>query len=185
MENSALVDDLRSRLRHDNGTAVNGDVCYKSLGSTTDKITFTIFTFGLVASGFLAGSYPNYYYIFYSAESVVLLSLRYRFYKKESNHYFFFDFCYFAKLLTFLYLWGPFSDSFRGALFPIVFGFSHGPLLGSVVLWRNSFVPHSTDKMTNVFVHVSPAVTLWGIRWDFPSVRTPLPQAHMAVIILE
>ena len=42
----ALVDDLRSRLRLDNGTAVNGDVCYKSHttpGSTTDKITFTVY----------------------------------------------------------------------------------------------------------------------------------------------
>ena len=42
------IDDLRSRLRLDNGTAVNndGDVCHKRhtpLGTTaTDKITFTV-----------------------------------------------------------------------------------------------------------------------------------------------
>ena len=93
-----------------------------------------------------------------SKETIILLSCRYRLYKKEHNHYF-------TKLLLFLYLWLPSWDSFRGALFPIVFVFSHGPLLWSVVLWRNSIVPHSTDKMTNVFVHVSPAVTLWGNRW--------------------
>ena len=100
-----------------------------------------------------------------SQEAIVLLSHRYRFYKRYKNHYFFLDFCYYETLLVFIYLWLPCCNTFRAALFPVVFAFSHGPILGSVVLWRNSIVLHSVDKMTNIVLHVSPAVTLWGIRW--------------------
>ena len=76
------------------------------------------------------------------------------------------DFCYFTNFLILLYLWLPsYFNTLRGMLFPTVFGFTNGPLLAAIVLWRNSVVPHSVDKMTSMFIHTSPAIALWGIRW--------------------
>ena len=96
---------------------------------------------------------------------MLLLSYRWYSYKKLKHHYFLFDFCYFTTFLILIYLWLPRGISYKGALFPVVFGFSNGPLLAAVVLWKNSIVPHSADKMTSMFIHVSPSITLWGIRW--------------------
>ena len=75
-------------------------------------------------------------------------------------HYFLMDFCYFTNFLILLYLWLPsYFNTLRGMLF----GFTNGPLLAAIVLWRNSVVPHSTNKMTSMFIHTSPAIALWGI----------------------
>jgi len=44
------------------------------------------------------------------------------------------------------------------------YGFS-GVLLISVILFRNSFVPHSLERITNLQVHIGPAVQMWALRW--------------------
>ncbi|XP_064398359.1 uncharacterized protein LOC135344976 isoform X2 [Halichondria panicea] len=117
---------------------------------------------------FLVGYVPNYFYIWYTGKAVVLLSYRWYTYKQLGFHYFLFDFCYFTNVLILIYLWLPSSllgDYWRGALFVGIFSFSFGPLLSGILLWRNSLVPHSTDKMTSLFIHISPVMALWGIRW--------------------
>ena len=100
-----------------------------------------------------------------SQKAIILLSYRWYAYKKLRWHYFLFDFCYFTNFFILVYLWLPLGDSIRGLLFPIVFGFSNGPVLSAIVLWTNSVVPHSLDKMTSLFIHLSPSLALWGIRW--------------------
>ncbi|CAI8015511.1 Glycerophosphocholine acyltransferase 1 [Geodia barretti] len=158
--------------------------------TTKDKLVFTIFSIDTMMTAFLAGYIPQDFYIFYSLlafnfllsytftfcyfslspfytskKAVLLLSYRWYSYKKLKYHYFLFDFCYFTTLLIFLYLWLPWGHLYKGYIFPSIFGFSNGPLLAAVMLWKNSLVPHSVDKMTSVFIHVSPSITLWGIRW--------------------
>ena len=104
--------------------------------------------------------------VFFSPKkALVLLSYRWYSYKKQKYHYFLFDFCYFTNFLIFVYLWLPWGYAYKGVLFPMIFGFSNGPVLAAVALWKNSLVPHSVDKMTSVLIHVSPSITLWGIRW--------------------
>lgn len=101
-------------------------------------------------------------------KAVTLLSYRWYSYKQLKFHYFLFDFCYFTNFLTLLYIWIPsciISEEYRGELFTTCFSFAMGPLLSAIIFWRNSLVPHSTDKMTSLFIHISPPLTLWGIRW--------------------
>ena len=101
-------------------------------------------------------------------KAIILLSYRWYAYKKTKFHYFLFDFCYFTNILTLVYIWIPsfiIDDSYRGELFTTCFSFAMGPLVSAIVLWRNSLVPHSIDKMTSLFIHISPSLTLWGIRW--------------------
>jgi len=79
-----------------------------------------------------------------------------------------FDFCYFTNMLVLVYIWTPswaVGGYWRGGLFVGVFSFSLGPLLSAIILWKNSMVPHSNDKMTSIFIHVSPAMAVWCIRW--------------------
>lgn len=101
-------------------------------------------------------------------KAVVLLSYRWYAYKKERNHYFLFDFCYFCNFLVLLYLWLPeqvLGPTVRGGLFSTCFAMANGPVLCAIVFWRNSLVPHSIDKMTSLFIHVSPTLALSGLKW--------------------
>jgi hypothetical protein len=158
----------------------------RNLSDTTwDKLAFTIFTVNIVMTGFLAGFVPQYYYIVYTFKAVLLIGYRWYSYKKTRNHYYLFDFCYFTNALVLLYLWLPFLDTIRGLLFPVIFGFCNGPLLAAVALWRNSIVPHSIDKMTSAFIHISPAIAMWGLKWystpdqGFPLCMNPTaPGSH-------
>lgn len=50
----------------------------------------------------------------------------------------------------------------------VVFAFSHGPLLWSILAFRNSLVFHSLDRVTSLFLHFFPALVCWAARW-YPS----------------
>lgn len=43
------------------------------------------------------------------------------------------------------------------------------------VTWRNSFVFHSLDKVTSVFIHSFPALLTYVHRWDLVRRPPPLP----------
>ncbi|XP_019861289.1 PREDICTED: uncharacterized membrane protein C776.05-like [Amphimedon queenslandica] len=130
--------------------------------STADKLTFTVFLSNVMLTAFLAGYVPQYFYYWHSVKSVALILIRWLIYKRKRWHYFLFDFCYFVNLLLFVYFWSPWKPNW---LFPAIFVLSHGPLLFAIPLWRNSVVPHSLDKMTSLFIHISPPLATWGVRW--------------------
>ena len=93
---------------------------------------------------------------------MALILIRWFIYKSKKWHYFLFDFCYFVNFLILVYFWSPWKPTW---FFPSIFVLSHGPLLFAIALWRNSIVPHSLDKMTSLFIHISPPLTTWGVRW--------------------
>jgi hypothetical protein len=56
-----------------------------------------------------------------------------------------------------------------------MFAHAFGPLLWSILAFRNSIVPHSLDKMTSHFMHWFPACVCFAARWH-PS---DAMQAHL------
>ncbi|XP_019861295.1 PREDICTED: uncharacterized membrane protein C776.05-like [Amphimedon queenslandica] len=135
----------------------------RKLGNVTaDKLTFTLLLGGALVDAFIAGYLPQYFYYWHTLKYLVLMPIRWFHYKQKRHHYFLLDFCYYTNTLLLIYFWSPWQPNW---LFPTVFVFSHGPLLFATVIWRNSIVPHSLDRMTSVFIHLSPALTTWGTRW--------------------
>ena len=47
----------------------------------------------------------------------------------------------------------------------VVFGLCAGPITFSIPALRNSLVLHSLDKTTSLFMHATPAVMAWCLRW--------------------
>jgi len=72
------------------------------------------------------------------------------------------DFCYYGNSFLIIYLWA-FNDD--PLIFIIVFSIANGPLLWAIALFRNSLVFHALDKLTSLFIHISPALTTFCIRW--------------------
>jgi len=130
-----------------------------------DKISFTLGIANIVLTAFLIAKWPHHFFWVYTVKFPIMLGLRYYLYKKNKWHYFMLDFCYFANLLFMLYL-HVFPSSCT--LFKVSFSFTLGPLSWAIPLWRNSLVFHSLDKITSLFIHLTPTLVVWALKW-YPS----------------
>ena len=110
----------------------------------------------------LVGSAPQYFYLWHTPKCLLLIGLRWYTFRKQGKHYLLYDFCYWANLLCLLYLWGwPASAT----MFQVLFLVCNGPLAWAVLAFAQSLVFHSHAHMTSVFVHVSPMLLSYAIRW--------------------
>jgi hypothetical protein len=98
-----------------------------------DKITFTLGTLDLLISAYWLGASPKTFFKLYSAKAVVLLAVRFFYYRSKKWHYYMFDLCYAVQLLIFLNVW-IYPENIT--LSKVTFAFSLGPLLWSILAFR-------------------------------------------------
>ncbi|KAI8097115.1 uncharacterized protein BX664DRAFT_325597 [Halteromyces radiatus] len=132
-----------------------------------DKVSFVVGVGNACITPALTARVPQWIPLYYTIQSLYLLSLRFVVYKYRRWHYFIFDLCYFVNVLVLFYLW-----VFPGStyLFYATYTLTSGPVAWAIVTWRNSLVFHSLDKVTSVFIHIFPALVTYVIRW--------LPELH-------
>jgi len=130
-----------------------------------EKISFICGVMNIFISGFLIGGYPEYFHLWYTAQLLYFMPIRIFTYKRRGYHYFLADLCYFVNLLLMLSLW-VFPGSKR--LFTAVYCLAFGNNAVAIIMWRNSLVFHSFDKVTSLFIHVMPCATLHCIVHLYP-----------------
>ncbi|XP_033757228.1 uncharacterized membrane protein YGR149W-like [Pecten maximus] len=99
--------------------------------------------------------------IFYAISLPIVISIRIVIYFKHKWHYFLLDFCYYANLSWYIFIW--IADA--PLMFAVVFGIANGPLLWAMVVYRNSLVFHNHDKVSSSFIHILPGILSFVIRW--------------------
>jgi len=134
-----------------------------------DKISFTLGILNISFTVFILGAFPQHFYWVYTIKFPILIGLRYYFYHQAKWHYFLLDFCYFANILFLLYLHVWPNSCF---LFKTSFAFTSGSLSWAIALWKNSMVFHSLDKITSLFIHLTPSLVVWTIKW-YPTEFNP------------
>jgi len=127
-----------------------------------DKFAFVLGVVNCMLLPYLVGAHANLVAQYYGLMAVVLIGFRFVNYKRMNWHYFLFDFCYFANFWLLAYL---FFNPSNGTLFLLCFGMSNGPLIWAIPTWRNSMVFHSIDKVTSVFIHMTPPIVTYSIKW--------------------
>lgn len=127
-----------------------------------DKIAFTVGTMDLFVSAYWLGARPSTFYKLYSIKVLLLLLIRWVYYRTKRWHYYMFDLCYVVQVILLLHLW-VFPTSIT--LAKVSFAFAMGPLLWSILAFRNSLVYHSLDKVTSLFLHFFPACVVWANRF--------------------
>ncbi|KAG0767296.1 hypothetical protein G6F57_005227 [Rhizopus arrhizus] len=127
-----------------------------------DKISFVVGVGNSCVAPALAIRYPNRIPTYYSIQLIILLILRYVIYRSKRWHYFIFDMCYFVNGMTMLFLWVKPSSSL---LLIASFCMTNGPVAWAIITWRNSLVFHSLDKVTSVFIHISPPLVMYCLKW--------------------
>ncbi|EQK99717.1 hypothetical protein G6O67_003945 [Ophiocordyceps sinensis] len=125
--------------------------------SMREKISFIFGVMNIFISGYLIGGFPEYFHIWYTAQLVYFMPIRFFTYHHQGYHYFLADLCYFANLLLTFSIWG-FPNSKR--LFMAAYCLSFGNNAVAIIMWRNSLVFHSLDKVTSLFIHIMPCATL-------------------------
>ena len=125
--------------------------------SLREKISFICGVMNIFVSGYLIGGYPQYFHIWYTAQLIYFMPIRFFTYRRIGYHYFLADLCYFTNLLVALSLW-VFPSSKR--LFTAAYCLAFGNNAVAIIMWRNSLVFHSFDKVTSLFIHIMPCATL-------------------------
>lgn len=129
-----------------------------------DKMTFVLAVCAIV---FLAAAMANpwgraFIPYFFLVSTPVLLLIRYVTYKRQKAHYFLCDWCYIVNLTCCLWLTAfPANSVFFTVLFAIV----SSTLPWTIIVYRNSLVFHSIDKLTSFYIHMVPPAVWYAIRW--------------------
>lgn len=122
-----------------------------------EKVSFIGGVLDIFISGYLIGARPEWFHLWYTAQLLFFMPIRFYTYKKRGFHYFLADLCYFVNLLLLLSIW-VFPNSKR--LFISTYCLAFGNNAVAIAMWRNSLVFHSLDKVTSLFIHIMPCVTL-------------------------
>ncbi|KAI2602429.1 hypothetical protein GGR54DRAFT_653923 [Hypoxylon sp. NC1633] len=131
-----------------------------------EKVSFICGVMNIFISGYIIGAYPEYFHLWYTAQLVYFMPIRWYTYRRRGYHYFLADLCYFVNFLLFLSLW-VFPSSKR--LFIASYCLAYGNNAVAIIMWRNSLVFHDFDKVTSLFIHIMPCVTLHCIAHLFPT----------------
>ncbi|KAF2501599.1 hypothetical protein BU16DRAFT_500822 [Lophium mytilinum] len=122
-----------------------------------EKLSFISGVMNIFVSGYLIGAHPEWFHYWYTVQLLYFMPIRYYTYHKKGYHYFLADLCYFVNLLALLSIW-IFPNSKR--LFISTYCLAMGNNAVAIAMWRNSLVFHSLDKVTSLFIHIMPCVTL-------------------------
>eukprot|EP00484_Ammonia_sp_Unknown_P025688 CAMPEP_0197034094 /NCGR_PEP_ID=MMETSP1384-20130603/12302_1 /TAXON_ID=29189 /ORGANISM="Ammonia sp." /LENGTH=540 /DNA_ID=CAMNT_0042463977 /DNA_START=23 /DNA_END=1645 /DNA_ORIENTATION=+ len=143
-----------------------------------DKMSFTLSMLTLLLSELFLLSYPFAFKYFYAVMLVPLMIGRYIDYKDKKYHFFMFDFCYFINFLSMAHICFFPNSTW---LFETLFVLANGPVLFAIMVWRNSMVLHSLDKMTSLFIHAFPPFYTYCYRWlDTSRVRVQSTELSIA-----
>lgn len=125
--------------------------------SLREKVSFICGVMNIFISGYLIGGFPQYFHLWYTAQLAYFMPIRFFVYHRRGYHYFLADLCYFVNLLLTLSIWA-FPSSKR--LFTAAYCLAFGNNAVAIIMWRNSLVFHSFDKVTSLFIHIMPCATL-------------------------
>mmetsp|Transcript_130549 Transcript_130549/g.325715 ORF Transcript_130549/g.325715 Transcript_130549/m.325715 type:complete len:341 (+) Transcript_130549:46-1068(+) len=128
-----------------------------------DKVFFVLGVVNIILLTFFCFGPVKWLLVYFTTiKFLVLIPTRFWLYRKSKSQYFLLDLCYFANGLLLVQMW--LLPGHEG-LFAAAFSLACGPLMFAVALFRNSLVFHSLDKITSCFIHVSPFLTCYVIRY--------------------
>jgi len=122
-----------------------------------EKVSFICGVLNVLISGYIIGGCPELFHYWYMAQLLYFMPIRFYTYHKRGYHYFLADLCYFVNFLCVCSIW-IFPHSKR--LFISTYCLAFGNNAVAIAMWRNSMVFHSFDKVTSLFIHIMPCVTL-------------------------
>ncbi|CAI2364957.1 unnamed protein product [Moneuplotes crassus] len=129
-----------------------------------DKVYYLIGCSITFVTIFILGKFPGTFYFYWLAFiEISMLLKRCHLYFHLKWEYFLIDYCYFCNIVMLIYIF-----FFPGSRFLSIFmhSMSFGVLSYSLFCFKNSFIFHHLDKLTDLVIHLLPIVTMWNIRYN-------------------
>jgi len=150
--------------------------CRKLQGfSKENERNYTIGLMSMILTASMTVRFPAYYWIWHLMRMLFYFPVRYFRFRKNGWELYLLDWCYVVSyittacsLLAFLRIMFGIETAlhqYNGTLIRAGFAMCCGPLIWSVYVFRNSIVFHDLDYMTSVFIHMSPFLVMWCLRW--------------------
>ena len=136
-----------------------------------DKFSFTLGVMTISLSQWLILRYPDYFPLFWMIFTALLWIHRFIDYSSQKFELFMLDYCYFVNMSVATQI--TFYPNHLG-WFQANYALTLGPIFLAIIIWKNSLVFHSLDKLTSFFLHAFPPVMMHLYRWKFISTDLPL-----------
>jgi len=143
--------------------------------SKGDEMNFTMGVTSMMMTTIVSICFPAYFWILHFMKTAFYLPVRYFRFRKKGQELYLLDWCYVVTyistaciILAFLRITFGIQtalEEYNSVLLRAAFAMSCGPLIWSVYIFRNSIVFHDVDYMTSVFIHMSPFMLMWCLRW--------------------
>jgi len=105
---------------------------------------------------------PQWFTLFHATIMAFVLVYRFQDYYAQKYHLFMLDFCYFMNLSVIVQT-SIYPENMPW--FKANYVLCMGTLMSAIVMWQNSLVFHSLDKLTSFFLHFFPPLHLHLFRW--------------------
>jgi hypothetical protein len=128
-----------------------------------DKITFYLSLIAIQYKAYALGRYAdNGVFLLNLVLLILLLVWRNFSYRFAKNHYYMFEFCYFANVILYVFIFFFPTSRF---LYLGCFAICNGPVGWALALVGCSFVLHDISQLTNCFIHFTPMALMWSVHW--------------------
>ena len=179
----------RSRSQHVAQTALETIRAQKGqlVDGGLSRANFFVGVMNVLLTTLVIGRYPQHYWLYHTAKSVVLLPARTVGACQKRRGLWMAEFCWvanysvlFASLYVALTLFVPgiqlvFSDETVRSGWLLFFMIAAGPLGCAIPATGNALVFHSFNEIAALFIHSSPLLTAWCIQTDLPAFRSAYP----------
>lgn len=140
-----------------------------------DEIGYLLGIWNMMLTIIIVSRWPGLFWILHCAKAVFFLSWRYRRFKKWKGELYLMEWCYFVTYYTFIGCALAFTRvtfGYQDALAPYNssllragFALATGALAWAVIIFRNSIIFHDIDQIHGLFIHLSPALFFFCLRW--------------------
>jgi len=129
----------------------------------------------LVVTSVITLRFPQFFWVFHMIKSFILIPWRFIRFRRDNCELYMLDFCYMATYMTvlccahsYMRIKTGFDTGLHQYNIPLIragFTFASGSLAWSILIFKNSLVFYNIDQMTSVFIHLSPFIFFWCLRW--------------------
>ena len=183
----ARTQSLRNKTEEDGLRRALAIVRAQSRRLTTEDhlspLSFCMGVMTVAVSAFMLGRAPQFYWAYAGVKSIALNGVSYHLKRRDHQRLYLFDLChvfsfgYSTYCIAALVAWAfpevrsavaPYTSS--PAAFRAAFALANGPLGLAVPTLANALVLHSPRQTAALFIHISPPIVTWALRWH--------PDAH-------
>jgi len=136
---------------------------------------YTLGVMSFAVNAFLVARFPQYYWCWHLVKAFIFLPWRFVRFRRRSFEWYMTDFCYFVTYFTVIFCFLAFLRSFFHVhthfeaqnhwIIRALFAFANGALVLAVPMFGNKLVFHDVDNTTGMYIHFSPALMFWTLRW--------------------